>query len=90
MSVEHLSSSQRFVLRLAEGQAVLSYHMDQPDVMNIESTFVPSSARGRGFGGELVRAALMHARANRWRVIPTCWYVDTWVGMHPEFNDLLV
>ena len=89
MSVEHLPSSHRFVARLPEGQAVLSYHMDRPDVMNIESTFVPPAARGRGVGGELVRAALTHARANQWRVIPTCWYVGSWVDSHPEFRDLL-
>ena len=69
---------------------MLSYHMERADVMNIESTFVPPAARGRGFGGELVRAALTHARANRWRVIPTCWYVDTWLDSHPEFRDVLV
>lgn len=52
--------------------------------------YVLPAARGRGIGGALVQAALTYARAEGRRVIPTCWYVGTWVAEHPEFRDLLI
>ena len=90
MKIEHNPAAHRFVARLPEGDGVLVYRMKSKDVMDVLSTQVPDAARGRGIGGELVEAALTHARANRLRVIPTCWYVETWVGQHPEYRELLV
>lgn len=90
MKVVHEPANQRFVVSLREGEAVLEYRMASDDIMDILSTHVPVAARGRGVGGILVEAALTHARSLHWRVIPTCWYVDTWVGQHPEYRTVLV
>ena len=89
MRVEHDTEASRFVARLPEGVATLRYSMRAPRLMDIQSTFVPAAARGRGIGGALVQQALDHARAEGFGVIPTCWYVKTWVDGHPEFEDLL-
>jgi predicted GNAT family acetyltransferase len=89
MTVEHVGREHRFVVRVAGGEAVLEYSLPEPGVMDIESTFVPEVARGRGVGGALVEAALQHARERGWRVIPTCWYVGTWVRGHPEYRELI-
>lgn len=86
--VEHRPEQQRFVVVLPEGEARLAYRM-AGDVMDIASTFVPSAARGRGAAGELVAAALKHAKANNLQVVPTCWYADEYIAKHPEFSDLL-
>jgi predicted GNAT family acetyltransferase len=87
-AVRHDPGRHRFVLSLPEGDAVLEYH-PRPGVMDILSTVVPEAARGHGAGGRLVVAALDHARSQGWRVIPSCWFVRTWVGDHPEYQDLL-
>jgi predicted GNAT family acetyltransferase len=89
MQVEHHPAEGRFVSRTAAGDAVLSYSMAEAAVMDIESTWVPPAARGGGVGGLLVEAALAHARSRGWRVIPTCWYVGTWVADRPEYRDLI-
>jgi uncharacterized protein len=89
MRVEHRESEGRFLTPTDGGEAVLWYAMRAPEVMDIESTYVPAADRGRGVGGVLVQAALDHARARSWRVIPSCWYVGTWVAAHPEYRDLL-
>lgn len=89
MKIEHNPAAHRFVARLPEGNAVLDYQMTSKGVMDVLSTHVPSGARGRGIGGALVEAALTHARQNRLRVIPSCWYVGTWVEQHPEFRSVL-
>lgn len=90
MQVEHDTAASRFVTSVPEGIATLRYRMQTPRLMDIESTFVPSAARGRGIGAALVARALDHARAEGFRVIPSCWYVRTWVDAHPEYAKLLV
>ena len=90
MKVAHEPAANRFVASLPEGNAVLVYQMRSEGLMDVLSTYVPSAARGRGIGGALVAAALEHARDQSLRVIPTCWYVETWVGQHPAYRELLV
>lgn len=88
MTIEHLSAHHRFVARLPEGDAVLTYRL-KVDLLDIRTTYVPPAARGRGTGGALVEAALLHARAAGLKVIPTCSYVEPWVAQHPEYRELL-
>jgi uncharacterized protein len=90
MKVAHEPNAHRFVARLPEGDGVLVYQMKSTSIMDVLSTHVPQAARGKGVGGALVEAALTHARAHTLRVIPTCWYVETWVGQHPQYRELLV
>lgn len=90
MKVAHEPGAHRFVARLPEGDGVLVYEMRSKTVMDVLTTYVPQGARGRGVGGALVEAALTHARDHKLGVIPTCWYVETWVGQHPEYRELLV
>jgi uncharacterized protein len=90
VEIEHVPAHHRFVVRLPDGDAVLAYRDTPAGPMDIRKVYVPESARGRGLGGALVEAALVHAREAGRRVIPTCWYVGTWVDEHPEFRDLLI
>ena len=39
--------------------------------------------------GDLVRAALDHARAAGWKVEAQCSYSSAWIAKHPEYQDLL-
>jgi len=89
MNVEHIVDEHRFVARLPEGDAVLRYSILGDTLMDIQSTYVPGAARGRGIGGELVKGALGYAREKGYSVRPSCWYVETWVGKHPEHAGLL-
>lgn len=88
--IEHVRPHHRFIARLPEGDAVLAYRDAVGGRLDIRSVYVPVGARGRGIGGELVEAALVHARLENLRVIPTCWYVGAWVTEHPEYRDVLV
>jgi uncharacterized protein len=89
MQIEHIPAHHRFIVRLPEGDAVLTYRVSATGGWDIRSTFVPLPARSRGIGGALVQAALVHARAEGRQVVPTCWFVGTWVAEHPEFRDVL-
>lgn len=57
-------------------------------LMTITHTGVPAEVGGRGIAGDLVRAALVAAREQAWKVVPACAYAQTWMKRHPEFEDL--
>ena len=61
----------------------------EQDVVDFRSTYVDPSLRGHGVGEKLVRQALDWAREEGLKVIPTCWFVDTVVRRHPEYEILL-
>lgn len=75
------------------------YYADEPasdealegsgTVRDLRSTVVSPSRSGEGLGSKLVRHALDDARSHRLKVRPTCWFVEGWIGRHPEYADLL-
>ena len=83
MTVEHDPGRSRFFVRLADGEAELLYQPFSDDVLDLQHTEIPPSARGRGVGDLLVRAALAYARDGGMRVIATCPYVQLWLRRHP-------
>lgn len=89
MSVEHDPVSRRFTLAASSGTAVLSYAAAGTKLLELYSTYVPPADRGRGHAARLVQAAVEYARAEGYRIIPTCWYVAQWLRHHPEHADLL-
>jgi predicted GNAT family acetyltransferase len=52
-------------------------------------TFVPPEMRGRGVAQQLVEAMVADARAQGFRIVPQCSYVDALFRRHPEWADLL-
>jgi uncharacterized protein len=54
---------------------------------NHAETMIPF--RGRGIAGQVVRTALLAARAEGLRVVPRCPYVADWIDAHPEFQPLV-
>ena len=89
MHIQHLPHHHRFLVQLPEGDAVLTYRVTPSGAWDIRSTYVPPAARGRGTGGALVHAALSQARREGRQVIPTCWFVGTWLAENPELRDVL-
>jgi predicted GNAT family acetyltransferase len=89
MSVEHDLVSHRFTVAASSGTAVLAYTPAGPDLLELYSTYVPPADRGRGIAARLVQAAVAYARAEGFRIIPSCWYVAQWIRHHPEHADLV-
>ena len=52
-------------------------------------TEVPPALEGRGIGSALVRGMLEAIRARGLKVVVKCPFVATYMGKHPEFNDLI-
>ena len=87
--IVHEREQLRFVTVAGGRTGLLRYRPVDDETLDLTSTWVHPSLRGRGVGEALVRAALDHARAEGYSVIPTCWFVRTVVERHPGYEDLL-
>lgn len=88
LDISHDPQAQRFSAEVEGGTATCVYRL-QGSRMDIVHTEVPWAVEGRGFAGQMVQAALDHARAQGWRVRPLCSYVAAYMRRHPETLDLL-
>lgn len=88
IDVRHEVEHQRFVAIVDGVEAVLDYE-EGAGILRITHTVVPPAIGGRGIAGELVRAALDHARADSLKVIPDCSYAAAFIRRHTQYADLL-
>ncbi|HUQ82285.1 MAG TPA: GNAT family N-acetyltransferase [Gemmatimonadaceae bacterium] len=84
MPVEHQEEQTRFVIDVEGEEAELAYVLPGPRIMDIQHTYVPEGARGHGLAEELAQAAFDYAREKKWKVVPTCPFIRTWLRAHPD------
>ena len=89
MEVEHVEDENRFVVRLDDEEAELTYLRAGSKVIDIQHTYVPEDARGHGVSEALATAAFQFARERGYRVVPTCPFVRRWLVTHPEEAKLV-
>ena len=89
MDVRRNEARHRYEAETKAGTAILEYSEPRPGVLDLQHTLVPLQARGKGVAARLVRAALDDARSRGVHVIPTCPYVASFIGRHPEYRDLI-
>jgi predicted GNAT family acetyltransferase len=53
-----------------------------------DHTFTPAPLRGKGIAAALVEALVADARAQGFKIVPRCPYVETAFQRHPEWADL--
>ena len=86
--VQHDRSARRFSICIEGQQSELDYTLDG-GTMTITHTGVPHGLSGRGIGSALAAAAFEEARAEGWRVRPSCSFAAGWVKRNPQYADLL-
>jgi predicted GNAT family acetyltransferase len=86
--IDHLADRSRFQA-VVEGFTCLLDYRTAGQVMTITHTEVPPQLGGRGLAGELMKAALEHARSAGLKVDPRCSYAALYMQRHPEAADLL-
>ena len=76
---------------LVDGDEVLGFadYRERGDDLEFPHTVIDPSQRGRGLGALLVRGALDDVRAQGRKVIPTCWFVAEFIGLHNDYKDVL-
>ena len=90
ISREHGTTKGRFVLRKDGDEAELTYFITTPTLVIADHTGVPDSFRGTGAGLALVEAMVAAARAEGFKVVPLCPFVNATRRKHPEWADVFV
>ena len=84
----HVASQHYFKLVIDGHEARLSY-AEKDGVWDLYRAYSPLALRENGVAAGITTAALEEARKKGVRVIPSCSYVNWFVGNHMEFDDLL-
>lgn len=82
----HNEAASRFELALGDELAVLEYRRTA-DSMIFTHTGVPPAYEGRGYGGQLARAALDYAHAAGLKIVPLCSFIAAYIRRNPEYQD---
>lgn len=61
-----------------KGKVVVIPHVEAPDAL-----------RGTGAAGRLMEGIVAHARAEGFKIVPSCPYAAVWFERHPAEADLL-
>lgn len=88
-TIEHDAGQRRFEAVVDGEHCTLDYEL-AGTTMTITHTRVPEAVGNRGIAAALMEAALAHARASGWRVVPKCSYAVAYLRKHREWADILV
>jgi len=80
----------RYVARIEgfPGEAELTFSRADPSVVIAEHTGTPAAMRGQGVATVLVERLIADARAEGFRIVPQCSFVESQFERHPEWLDL--
>jgi uncharacterized protein len=87
--VEHRPAERRFVAHIDGTLAVLEYSPIDEHTLDYYRTYTPPSLRGHGIASEMTARALDYALEQGLRVVPSCPFVATFIGRHPQYRTLL-
>lgn len=83
-------SHQRYEAHAAGRLAGVAEYVRTDDVIVFTHVEVHPAFEGKGIGSALARFALDAARADGTRrVVPQCPFVRSWIGKHPDYQDLV-
>jgi len=79
----------RYVARIAgtDGEAEILFTIQGPTLISAEHTNAAESMRGTGAAAALVEHMISDARANGFKIIAMCPYVQAQYKRHPEWAD---
>ena len=81
-------SKGRYVLRQDGHVAELTYSVTTPTLVIADHTGVPDALRGNGAGLALVTRLVEDARAEGFKIMPLCPFVNAQRKRHPEWADV--
>ncbi|MFT4202026.1 GNAT family N-acetyltransferase [Gordonia sp. (in: high G+C Gram-positive bacteria)] len=93
LRVDHQPARERYEAFLDDNGSEQSVgyvdYMSEPDTLLLTHTVVHEQFGGRGIAGQLVKYVLDDARAQGKQIVPVCSYIQSYVGKHPEYADLV-
>lgn len=88
MSVSDNTRLHRFELE-EEGATAFATYRRAGDVFTLPHVEAPLALRGKGTAGRLMDGIAALARAQGYKIVPTCPYAIAWFKRHPDAKDLL-
>ncbi|MEM8980154.1 MAG: GNAT family N-acetyltransferase [Pseudomonadota bacterium] len=86
---EEINGSQgRYVLETEAGQAEMGFSIASPGLRIVDHTGVPKALEGQGIAGQLMKHLVERARAEGFKVVPLCPYVNAQRRRHPDWADI--
>jgi predicted GNAT family acetyltransferase len=86
--IEDLADRNRLELYEDDTRVAELHYQRAREILVLEHTEVEPGRRGKGYAGQLVRAALDQAKAENRRVIVVCPYAKGWLARHPDYAVL--
>jgi predicted GNAT family acetyltransferase len=87
--LEEGPSKGRYVYRLGEDEAEMTFSKAGAHLIIIDHTEVPDAFRGQGVGPALVARGVADARAAGKHILPLCPFAAAQFRRHPEWADVL-
>ena len=85
----HDKKGSRFLLEV-EGQEVYVLYAEDKETIGLYSTYTPPQLRGQGLAEKVVLAAFEYAKEKNLKVVPSCWYVSSFLQKHPEYISITI
>ncbi len=85
---EVTGSKARYVLTKDGEEAELTLSIASPTLVIADHTAVPDVFRGTGAGVRLVERLVTDARAEGFKIVPLCPFVNAQRARHPEWADV--
>jgi Predicted acetyltransferase len=85
---EDFGTKARYVARTPEGEAELALSILSPTLVIADHTAVPKQLEGKGFAYALLKRLISDARAEGFKIVPLCPYVNAQSARHPDWADL--
>jgi len=68
--------------------AYVKFHIEGKKIF-LDSTYTPEEHRGKGVGGELMKASMDYAEKNGLFIVPVCAFATEYFKKHPQYDRLL-
>ncbi|MXQ08749.1 N-acetyltransferase [Alphaproteobacteria bacterium GH1-50] len=81
-------SKGRYVIRKDGEEAEMTFSIMSPGMRIVDHTGVPDAMRGEGAGRALAEHLVADARANGFKIVPLCPFVNAERRKHPDWADV--
>lgn len=81
-------AARRFELE-EDGHTAFASYRRSDNIVTIPHVESPVELRGKGAASRLMEGIAVLARANGFKIVPTCPYAVAWFRRHPEAGDIL-
>ena len=89
IQLEETVGKGRYVYRLGDDEAEMTFSKAGGRLIIIDHTEVPDAFRGQGVGPALVARGVADARGAGKRILPLCPFAAAQFRRHPEWADVL-